>query len=177
MMSAFLSLLQALNWIGSFLPQLGLRVILAYEFWEAGYAKYNGQNWFEHIQDKFPFPFSMVPVDISWAMATWFELIGAVALLIGLATRFFAVSLIILTIVAAVSVHLPPNWMELSLAELWQGYAITDKGFGNFKLPLLYLIMLLPLLFSGSGKFSLDHVLWRWFMRPSPPFHPNEVHK
>ncbi len=41
-----------------------------------------------------------MPVDISWFLATWTELIGAVALVVGLGTRFFSLSLIILTIVA-----------------------------------------------------------------------------
>jgi len=36
---------------------------------------------------------------------------------------------------------------------------ITSKGAGNFKLPLLLVVMLLPLVFYGGGKFSLDHLL------------------
>lgn len=90
-------------------------------------------------------------------MATFFEIVGAAALVLGLATRFFSVSLIILTIVAIASVHWPDSWNTLS--ELWQGYAISDKGFGNYKLPLLLLIMLLPLLFNGAGRLSVDHWL------------------
>ena len=55
--------------------------------------------------------------------------------------------------------HWPDEWS--SLAELWKGYAITDKGFGNYRVPLLFLAMLLPLLFIGGGKLSLDNVLAR----------------
>ena len=72
--------LAGLNRVGEYLAPLGLRLLLAYEFWVAGVEKLNGENWFADIQDKFPFPFSVVPVDISWQMASWFELIGAIAI-------------------------------------------------------------------------------------------------
>jgi putative oxidoreductase len=60
-------------------------------------------------------------------------------------------------VVAIYAVHWPSEWS--SLAELWQGYAISDDGFGNYKLPLLYLAMLLPLTLSGGGRLSLDHLI------------------
>ncbi len=147
--------LQGANRVGEYFAPLGLRLLLAYEFWVAGVEKLRGDNWFADIQDKFPFPFSVVPTEISWQMATWFELIGAVALVIGLGTRFFSVSLVVLTLVAVAAVHWPAQWS--SLAELWQGYAVTDNGQGNFKLPLIYLVMFLPLILTGPGKLSLDH--------------------
>ena len=40
-------------------------------------------------------------------MATYFEIIGAFALVFGLATRFFSLALIVLTIVAIATVHWP----------------------------------------------------------------------
>lgn len=144
--------------IGTWFPQLVLRLILAWEFGEAGIAKYNGENWFANIT--FPFPFNLVSPEFSWGIATYFEIVGAAALLLGFATRFFSISLIVLTVVAILSVHWPESWG--TLAELWKGYAITDKGFGNYKLPLLLLIMLLPLLFNGAGRLSLDHFLGRF---------------
>jgi len=144
------------------LPPLLFRLILAYEFWEAGMMKYSGENWFSHIT--FPLPFSLLSSDMLWAMGTWIEIIGAIALLLGLGTRFFSLALIILTIVAINTVHWPTEWN--TLAELWQGYAISDKGHGNFKLPLLYLIMFMPLLFNGAGKWSLDYVLAQYRQNP-----------
>jgi len=139
--------------IGTWFPQLILRLILAWEFGEAGIAKYSGQNWFANID--FPFPFNLVSPEFSWGLATFFEIVGAAALVLGLATRFFSASLIILTIVAIAAVHWPESWS--TLGELWQGYAISDKGFGNYKLPLILLIMLLPLMFNGAGRLSVDH--------------------
>ncbi len=141
--------------IGTWFPQLILRLILAWEFGEAGFEKLHGTNWFSNIT--FPFPFNLVPPEFSWHLSTFFEIVGAFALVLGLATRFFSASLIILTIVAIAAVHWPESWS--TLAELWKGYAITDKGYGNYKLPLLLLIMLLPLLFNGAGKLSLDHLI------------------
>ncbi|MEH6518912.1 MAG: DoxX family protein [Halioglobus sp.] len=150
---------------GYFLAPLGLRIILAWEFFESGLVKFNGTNWFVDFQDNFPFPFNVVPPELSWYLATYTELIGGVAILLGLGTRFFSASLMILTVVAAAAVHWPAEWSSLS--ELLQGYAITDRGYGNYKLPLIYLIMFLPLLFNGAGKFSLDHLIARWLQRES----------
>jgi putative oxidoreductase len=144
----------------TWLPPLLLRLILAWEFWEAGASKLRGSNWFAHVQAAFPFPFNLVPVQLSWTLATWTELLGALALLLGLGTRFAAFALLVLTFVATAAVHWPDTWN--SLPQLWQGYAITDTGAGNFKLPLLFAIMLLPLVFGGAGRISLDHLLASW---------------
>ena len=79
------------------------------------------------------------------------------ALLLGLGTRFFAFSLFVLTIVATSAVHWPMDWQTLK--DLVMGYAISNDGFGNFKLPFLFAAMLLPLIFHGAGKFSLDALI------------------
>ncbi len=146
-----------LDRIGDWLPALAIRILLWWEYFEAGRQKYQGSNWFEHIKDQFPFPFNVIPVEISWFLATWFEIIGSLAILLGLFTRFWAISLIVLTIVATAAVHWPDSYS--SFGELLKGYAITDKGFGNYKLPVIYLVLFLPLLFSGPGKASVDHFL------------------
>lgn len=138
---------------------LCLRAILGWEFFESGLEKFRGENWFADIQEKFPFPFSVVPPEISWQMATWFELLGGIALAIGLGTRFFGMSLFILTIVAIVSVHWPAEWA--SFGDLLKGYVITDQGNGNFKLPVIYMAMLLPLILSGPGRLLLDAMIRR----------------
>ena len=155
-----------LEGLGSYLAPLGLRLIMAWEFGEAGFEKLRGDNWFSHVQENFPFPFSVVSTDLSWFMATWFEIVGAFALLLGLFTRFFAFSLLILTFVATAAVHWPDSWS--TLGELWQGYAISDKGAGNFKLPLLFALMLFPLVLNGGGKLSLDYLLGRALLPAAP---------
>ncbi len=149
-----------LNTINSWLPQLCLRLILAWEFGEAGFEKLHGTNWFADLS--FPFPFNLLPPDVSWNISLIFEITGAFALALGLATRFFSISLIILTIVAISAVHWPEHFNSLS--ELLKGYRIIDEendGFGNYKLPLIYIVMFLPLLFGGAGRVSLDYLIKR----------------
>jgi len=150
-------IIDVLDPAGDWFALLPIRLLMAWEYGRAGLFKLNGNNWFANVQDNFPFPFNIVPVEISWFIATWFEIIGALGLLLGLFTRFWAFSLIILTIVAISGVHWPEQWD--SLAELWKGYSVTDKGFGNFRIPLLFIAMLVPLMFKGAGKLSLDQVL------------------
>jgi putative oxidoreductase len=148
--------LALLNSLAPLLALLGLRLILAWEFGEAGIEKLNGTNWFADIS--FPFPFSLLPANVNWSIAMWFEILGATALIIGFATRFFASALFVITIVAIFSVHWPESWDTLS--DLAKGYRIIDEegdGFGNFKLPVIYLTMILPIIFYGAGKISLDH--------------------
>lgn len=153
-----------LNFFSDSIPPLILRLLLALEFGEAGFEKLHGTNWFADLS--FPFPFNLLPAEVSWNIATGFELLGAFALTIGLATRFFSISLIILTIVAIASVHWPEQWNTLS--DIFKGYRIIDEdgdGFGNFKLPLIYIVMFLPLLFGGAGKFSLDYFVKNRFSK------------
>jgi putative oxidoreductase len=133
-----------LNQAGSYVGLLGVRLLLAWEFWGAGAMKYSGDNWFADYQDDFLFPFNLMPVELSWSLATWTELLGAIALVMGLGTRFFSASLIILSLVAWASVH------------AGNGYNVCDNG---YKRPLMYLVMFLPLLLSGPGKLSLDYGL------------------
>ena len=137
------------NRMGEALGPLALRLLLAYEFWESGVMKFYGENWFADIQSKFLFPLNFVPVGISWFLATWIELVGAVALAVGFATRFFSLSLMVLTVVALVAVH------------AGHGYNV---GSGGWKLPLIYLVLFVPLLLQGAGSLSLDRlIVWRWF--------------
>jgi putative oxidoreductase len=157
--SVWESMTARLRGIGQLLPPLILRLIMGWEFWESGREKYLGDNWFTDIKDRFPFPFNSIPTDISWAMATYFELGGAILLVFGLFTRFAAYSLLVLTFVATAAAHWPD--MVAMWSDLAKGYAIQDMGFGNFKLPLLFVVMLLPIIFQGPGKISLDYLLAR----------------
>lgn len=143
------------QWLGNTAPGLAPifpRLLLAYEFGEAGLEKLNGENWFADLA--FPFPFNLLPADVSWTLVTGLEIAAPVALILGLATRFFSLALMVLTVVAIAAVHWPAEWH--GLAELWKGYAITDQGYGNYKLPLNYLLLLSSLVLSGSGRLGLD---------------------
>lgn len=144
------TLIAGLDAASLWIAPLALRLILAKEFWDAGIAKLNGANWFSDIQGQFPFPFNLLPPEFSWHLATGFEIVGPLALVLGLGTRFFAFSLSVLTLVAIAAVH------------AGHGYTISA---GGWKLPLIYLAMLLPLILSGPGKLSLDHVLRQRFLK------------
>lgn len=162
MIASYAALTGHIDRLGQWVGLLSLRLILGWEFFEAGLQKAAGENWFGDIADRFPFPFNLLPHELSWQIALWSELLGGIAIALGLGTRVFAVSLSVLTVVAIVSVHWPEHWATWS--DLLKGYAISDEGHGNFKLPLLYLTMLVPLMLMGPGKFSLDHIV-AWLSR------------
>ena len=145
-MNAIDNLYLRLSVIGDFLSMLLLRLLIAWEFGQAGLGKLGKENWFGNIVDDFPFPFNMIPTSISWFLATWAEVLGAIAIAIGLATRFWVFVIIIVDIVAWYSVH------------AGFGYNVCENG---FKLPLIYLIILLVLLFNGAGKLSIDYIIAR----------------
>ena len=97
---------------GEYVWPLILRLIMAWEFAEAGLKKLRGENWFAEIpwsdwQKGFPFPFGQLPVDVNWFLATWAELVFATMLLLGLFTRLAAISLVVVTMVATAAVHWP----------------------------------------------------------------------
>ena len=125
---------------------LALRLFAAYEFGEAGLAKWRGENWFADIRDAFPFPFDLLPAGLSWNLAMGAELVVPVLLVLGLLTRLGALALMILTAVAWYAVH------------AGNGYNVCDNG---YKMALIYLLLLLPLLLQGAGKYSLDYLLSR----------------
>lgn len=154
-MARILGLYSGLDRVGDYLAPLGLRLVLAYEFWESGVMKLDANGplgpapgWFAGLE--YPFPFNILPDALNWLIAMWAELVGAVLLLVGLATRPAALVLIILDIVAWTSVH------------AGNGYNVCDNG---WKLPLLFLVMLLPLVLRGGGKLSLDYPIARRWAR------------
>lgn len=148
---------------GDWVAPLGLRLLLAWEFWSAGTGKLDAggvPEWF--AGEQFPTPFDLFPVSLNWTLLAWGEVLAALALVLGLFTRFFAFVLLVITTVAIVSVHWPETWA--GLGQLWQGYSVErvmDNGEfrGNFRIPFLFLAMILPLLYWGAGKLSLDHLL------------------
>ncbi|MET3113759.1 putative oxidoreductase [Pedobacter sp. CG_S7] len=76
----------------------------------------------------------------SFYFAIFAEVLCSVFLIIGLATRFALIPLIITMAVAVFVVH-PPD------------------GFQKMELPGLYLMVFVFLMFAGPGKFSIDSVI------------------
>ena len=146
---------------GGYVSLLALRLLLGYEYFDSGAEKFGGDNWFARLE--FPFPFSLASADVNWFFATWFELIGAVLLIVGFATRYVSMTLIAVTLVAIYAAHLPTDGFG-SISDIFDGYRISRECAegvctGNYKLPVMFLVMFVPLALSGGGKLSLDHWL------------------
>ena len=91
-----------------------LRLILGPVLMASGWEKIAGSNWFVHAQDSFPFPFNVLPPELSWFLASWTEFLGGAMLLVGLATRLVAIPLAVTMFVAAWSVHLDNGWVAIA---------------------------------------------------------------
>ncbi len=96
------------------LASILIRLILAPVLIGAGWEKLTGDNWFEYQLESFPFPFNVLPPDLSWFLASWTEFLGGILLLVGLGTRLIAIPLAVTMFVAAYSVHLDNGWAAIA---------------------------------------------------------------
>lgn len=123
------------------LPLLFLRLILAYGFLEPALMKIRGLHgvaeWFDSMNYPLPFMSALISVIT--------ESLGIILLTLGLGTRIISVPLMFIMVVAATTVH----WSN--------GFAAGDNG---FEIPLYYFFMLFTLLVYGSGRYSLDYLLF-----------------
>jgi putative oxidoreductase len=166
------------------LAPLALRLYLFYPFWMAGKQKIAGMEntieWFGNPDWGLGLPF---PSLLAY-LAAYTEAIGALLLLIGLATRWISIPLMITMLVAIFSVHWGNGWAAIAdsgaedvavrlgaardiLREHGNYSWLTEKG--NFvilnngiEFGVTYLLMLFSLLFTGGGRFtSVDYFLSR----------------
>lgn len=91
-----------------------IRLILGPIMIAAGWGKLNGTNWFGSMQDGFPFPFNVIPPELSWFLASWTEFLGGIMLLIGLAVRWISIPLMVTMWVAAMAVHWDNGWTAIA---------------------------------------------------------------
>ena len=89
---------------------------------------------------QFPDPIGL-GATTSLALTVFAEVFCAALLILGLATRFAAIPLLITMLVAVFVVH------------------IADP-FANQELPLLYASIYLVILIAGAGKFSIDNMVF-----------------
>lgn len=177
-----------------FLGPLALRLYLAPVFWVAGTNKLDGMdnviNWFGNPDWGLGLPF---PALMAW-LAVSTEVLGAIALLVGFATRWFCIPLMIQMIVAATMVHWHNGWQAVAdpmspfaNANVQGAVERLDKAkdllrehgnyewlteTGNFivsnngiEWAVTYFLMLLALFFTGAGKISLDEVVSKYFQK------------
>lgn len=177
-----------------FLAPLAMRLFLAPVFWMAGTRKLENMEgtiaWFDHSLGM-PFPQLMA------YLATVTEIIGAIALLLGLGVRWASIPLMVTMIVAAVTVHWQNGWSIIasgaglfasertmgaierldrakSLLQEYGNYDwLTENGSlvmlnNGIEYAAIYFIMLLTLFFTGAGRYlSIDFWIARRFM-PAP---------
>ncbi len=164
------------------LAPLALRLYLVPVFWMAGSQKIAGMDstiaWFGNPDWGLGLPFPSLLAH----MAAYTEAVGALLLLVGLATRWISIPLMATMLVAIFTVHWGNGWTAIAdsgaqdvavrlgaARELLQehgNYAwLTEKG--NFvilnngiEFGVTYLLMLFSLMFTGGGRyFSLDYYM------------------
>lgn len=123
--------------------QLLARIVIALVFWQSGRTKVDGfmlkDSTFFLFQEEFRLPF-IPPVPAAY-MATIAEHVFPVLLVVGLASRFSAAALLVMTLVIQTFVY--PD-------------AYVTHG--------LWAIALLYLIINGPGKVSIDHLIRRRYM-------------
>ncbi|NOR20257.1 MAG: DoxX family membrane protein [Xanthomonadales bacterium] len=188
-MQALLDLSKAVDWLGP----LALRLYLVPVFWMAGTTKIDGWEntvaWFGNPDWGLGLPF---PVLLAF-LAVGSEVVGAIALLIGLGVRWICIPLMITMAVAAATAHWQNGWLAIATGS---GMFATERTIGaidrldhaksilkehgnyewlteNGSIVMLnngiefaatYFIMLLALFFIGGGRYaSLDYWLAKYF--------------
>ena len=168
------------------LAPLALRLYLFFPLWMAGTQKISGMEstieWFGNPDWGLGLPFPAVMA----YLAAYTEAIGALLLLIGLATRWISIPLMVTMLVAAFAVHWDNGWAAIAdssaqdvavrlgaardiLREHGNYSWLTEKGSfvilnNGIEFAVTYFVMLLSLLFTGGGRFtSADYYLSRLF--------------
>ena len=173
------------------LGPLALRLFLVPVFWVAGTNKIAGfegvVNWFGPNGLDLPMPWIMA------FLATATEIAGGALLLLGLATRWIAIPLMVTMLVAIFTVHWPHGWQASHDLMSWGANADAEealrrlgiakdilKEYGNYEwltekghlassnngmeFGVTYFVMLLALFSTGGGKyFSVDYYLNKHF--------------
>lgn len=170
-----------------------LRLYLAPVMIQAGWTKFasfeNTAAWFGNPDWGLGLPFP----ELLTFLAAGTELVGGIALVIGFATRWFAIPLIVTMLVAIFAVHWENGWLAISDGSSWlanervmeaqarkQAAIEILREHGNYswltgrgRITILnngiefaatYLVMLISLLFTGGGRYtSLDYWIHRHF--------------
>lgn len=160
------------------IPPLLFRILLFFPLWEGGTRKFanfsSTSDWFASLG--LPIP------DVMTFLAASAETGGALLVLVGFATRWAVIPLIVTMLVAALAVHWDNGWyaiaqssdpevgnrldMARSLLKENGNYSwLTEKGSyvilqNGIEFAATYFIMLSSLFFTGGGRyFSIDYWL------------------
>jgi len=176
-----------------FLAPLALRLYLAPIFWMAGTKKIGSfestVDWFGNSDYGLGLPYPTLMA----SLATGAEVIGALLLLFGLATRWISIPLMITMAVAAVTVHIQNGWLAIAEGSGFFANEQTEEAtqrlniaknilqeHGNYdwltqhgsfvvlnngiEFSATYFIMLMVLFFIGGGRYlSIDYWIAKKF--------------
>jgi putative oxidoreductase len=138
-------------------PSIGLLIL---RLGMGGYLATHGWGKLQMVLagsfDQFGDPIGLGSVP-SLVLVTIAEFVCAILVMIGLATRFAAVPPVIAMAVAAFVAHGADPWtME-------GGYLLFTSGasesWASKEPALLFLVPFLALIFTGAGRFSIDHLI------------------
>ena len=168
------------------LAPLAMRLYLVPVFWMAGSQKIAGMDstieWFGNPDWGLGLPFPSLLAHL----AAYTEAVGAVLLLVGLATRWISIPLMVTMLVAIFTVHWGNGWAAIAdsgaqdvavrlgaAREILQEHGnytwLTEKGSfvilnNGIEFGVTYFLMLLGLLFTGGGRYvSLDYFMAKVF--------------
>ncbi|MGD8829614.1 MAG: DoxX family protein [Pseudomonadales bacterium] len=186
-----IELLEPADGLGPLLLRLYLAPVLTQAGWTKFAAFEQTASWFGNPDWGLGLPF---PTVLTF-LAAGAELIGGIALVAGLATRWFAVPLIVVMLVAIFAVHWPNGWPATADCSTWlasnhvmeacerkaavisilkdhRNYGwLTDRGpvtilNNGVEFAVTYLVMLIVLLFTGGGRYtSLDYWVQQFVRR------------
>lgn len=129
---------------------LPLRLIVGYGFMEHGYAKLSrGPEAFAAILHSLGVP---APHLMAW-LTILTELIGGLAVLLGIFVALVSVPMAALLFVAIFTVHLPYGFSSIKLMSVIAGQA--QFGPPGYEVSLLYLACLAALVLAGPGPMSM----------------------
>lgn len=96
---------------------------------------------------------------LSLTLVTFAEFVCAILVIIGLATRFASIPVVINMAVAAFVAHGSDPWTMTEAANLFMSG--QSESWASKEPALLYLTPFLGFIFTGAGRFSLDEIIRR----------------
>lgn len=143
---------KARNWAGAgaHVLDLGIRLYVAKVFFMSGLTKI--ANWDSTVslfEDEYRVP--LLPPELAAALGTFGELVFPLLLAVGLASRFAALSLFVVNLMAVLSYWHVLKDLEPALAQHWY-----------------WGVLLLVTMLHGPGKLALDSVVCKYWPVPRP---------
>lgn len=131
-----------------------LRLIIGFGFMVHGWAKFSrGPAGFGKLLEQLGVP---LPDVMAWVVP-FVELLGGLAILLGVFVKIVGVPLIITMLVAMFTVLLRYGFSTINTVGLTE----TGPKFGppGYELNLLYIAGLVSLILIGAGRFSIDNLI------------------